>query len=462
MTLPVRSPAGLLGHPLDRATGSRPIPGNQVILLIDGPRIFDHALEAIASARSTIHFDNYIIRPDRTGRRFADALIARARAGVEVRVLTDWLGSAGTPRDFWDRLRQAGIEVRIFNPLRLLDLGANLIRNHRKVIVVDGAWAVTGGFCIGDEWSGDPERGRQPWRETGVAVRGPAAASLDLAFARAWAATGLPVPPGALPADVAAAGESEVRVIAGEPGRDRAFRAMDFLLGGTTRRFWVTDAYFVAPRRLYQSLLDAARDGVDVRLLVPGSSDLPVVRNLTRFGYRRLLRGGVRIYEWDGPMLHAKTVVADGSWTRIGSSNLNPASLYGNWELDLLIDDPGLAGAMEAQFRRDIELSREISLRPALAGIAGGASALAIADTHERPSHHRPGLRERRRRGLVLFRTLFGTARLATFGPAALAALLVGVLFLTLPRAMAAGFGVLLLWLALAAALHAVRREREE
>ncbi|MEK6687901.1 MAG: phospholipase D-like domain-containing protein, partial [Gemmatimonadota bacterium] len=126
------------GHALDRASGSRPVPGNAVRLLTDGPEIFPEALAAIEQAQAWIHFDNYIFRPDRIGREFADALIARAQAGVRVRVLTDWLGSAGTPRDFWDRLRRAGVEVRQFNPLRLLDLGANLTRNHRKMIVVDG------------------------------------------------------------------------------------------------------------------------------------------------------------------------------------------------------------------------------------------------------------------------------------------------------------------------------------
>ena len=174
---------------------------------------------------------------------------------------------------------------------------------------------------------------------------------------------------------VAPQGEAEVRVIGGEPGRERTYRVIELLAAGSIERLWITDAYLVAPPRLFQALRDAARDGVDVRLLVPGSSDLPLVRNLSRIGYRDLLRSGVRIYEWDGPMLHAKTIVADGRWTRVGSSNLNPSSLMGNWELDVLIEDPDLADAMERQFRLDIARSREVTRRP----VRGPAAASARA-----------------------------------------------------------------------------------
>ena len=174
-------------------------------------------------------------------------------------------------------------------------------------------------------------------------------------------------------------------MIGGEPGRERAFRVIELLAAGSIERLWITDAYLVAPPRLFQALRDAARDGVDVRLLVPGSSDLPLVRNLSRIGYRELLRSGVRIYEWDGPMLHAKTIVADGRWVRVGSSNLNPSSLIGNYELDVLIEDPALAEAMERQFRLDIARSREVRRRP-LRGPRRISEALPTALTREDPS----------------------------------------------------------------------------
>jgi cardiolipin synthase len=451
-----------LAQALDRAAGSRPIPGNAVELLTDGPEIFGAALDAIGAARRWIHFDNYIFRGDATGRRFAEALAERARAGVPVRLLVDWFGSAGTPGHFWSRLHRDGVEVRFFGPFKVLDLGANVVRDHRKVIIVDGERAIVGGYCIADEWAGELASGRQPWRETAADIRGPAANALDHAFAHLWSKIGTPLPAGELAGDVASRGPCAVRVVAGVPGRDRAYRTMDLMLAAATQRFWVTDAYFMAPRRLFQALLDAARGGVDVRLLVPGTSDLPWIRNLTRFGYRRLLRDGVRIYEWRGPMLHAKAMVADGRWVRIGSSNLNPSSLFGNWELDVLIESPTLAGVMEAQFRRDLERCAEVRARPLLPNtpLLGAArpTALAITRTGERAARHRPGFRERRRRSAVLLWTLVGAARLATFGPLALGLLAMSALFLVLPRAMAVVFGVLFLWLAVAVGIHAVRR----
>ena len=178
-------------------------------------------------------------------------------------------------------------------------------------------------------------------------IQGPAAAVLDQTFVNVWELTGAEVPLDQVAGVVEPVGDADVRVISGEPGRERAYRVIELLTAGSVERLWITDAYLVAPPRLFQALRDSARDGVDVRLLVPGSSDLPLIRNLSRIGYRDLLRSGVRIYEWDGPMLHAKTIMCDNRWVRIGSSNLNPSSLLGNYELDVLIEDAGLADAME-------------------------------------------------------------------------------------------------------------------
>ena len=170
----------------DRAAGGRPIPGNRVGLLFDGPAAFEAMLGLIAGAERWIHFDNYIFQSDETGFRFAEALAARARVGVKVRVSVDWLGSFGTKRTLWQLLESAGVSIHFFHRPGLLDLPSYLSRNHRKLVVADGRRAVLGGFCIGDEWAGDPARGRLPWRDTAIAVDGPAAA-LDRAFARTWA-----------------------------------------------------------------------------------------------------------------------------------------------------------------------------------------------------------------------------------------------------------------------------------
>ncbi|MGQ0702267.1 MAG: phospholipase D-like domain-containing protein [Gemmatimonadales bacterium] len=441
---------------MDRATGSRAIPGNQVTLLFDGPEIFPAMLTRIAAAERWVHLDSYIFRADDTGRRFLEALVERAHAGVAVRVLTDWIGSFMTMPRFWRGLRAAGGIVRNFNPPRLIQLRGNFIRNHRKLLVVDGRTAVVGGHCIGNEWAGTPARKRKPWRETACTLDGPAAVAVDRAFARLWAQTGEPLPDAELAADVPEQGDSAVRVMAGEPGGVRASRATELLLDGAEQRIWVTDAYFIAPRGIYQALSDAARDGVDVRLLVPGTSDLTHVQNLTRIGYRDLLRAGVRIFEWRGPMLHAKTIVTDSRWVRIGSTNLNLSSLLANYELDVLMDDLRLGLAMEAQFRRDLEQSVEIRLRAPrkLAAVPGGGEAGDPPKTEPARRRHRPGLRERRRRAVVALWAVVAGARRAILLQYSIALAALGILFLIFPRIMAIIFAGLALWLALSAWLE--------
>lgn len=449
---------------INRAAGGRPVPGNRVGLLIDGPDTYAAMLDLIARATRWVHFENYIIRSDAVGWRFAERLAARAREGVRVRVLYDWIGSLSTSRRLWRHLRAHGVEVRAFHPLRPLDLVTNFSRNHRKLVVADGSRAVLGGLCIGCEWTGEAVEGGQPWRDTAVSIEGPAAAVLDQAFARTWEVAG-----GRLPHEDAAGrvnprGDAEVRVIGGEPGRERAYRVIELLAAGSIHRLWFTDAYLVAPPRLFQALRDAARDGVDVRLLVPGSSDLPLIRNLSRIGYRELLRSGVRIFEWDGPMLHAKTIVADGRWVRIGSSNLNPSSLIGNYELDVLIEDPALADAMERQYRVDIARSREVTRRPIRAPrrISG---ALPTALAREEPELPAPAVRrsprEIRRRAALALRTIASNARRSVFLPISATFVTLGLLFFALPRATAYAFGVICAWLAVGAGREAFRRRAD-
>ncbi|MGH7511833.1 MAG: phospholipase D-like domain-containing protein [Gemmatimonadales bacterium] len=449
---------------INRAAGGRPIPGNLVDLLIDGPCAYDAMLDVITGAARWIHFENYIIHADAAGRRFADLLARRAREGVHVRVLYDGLGSMATPRAYWRGLRDAGVEVRPFRPLSPIDLVSNFSRNHRKLVVGDGSRAVIGGLCIGCEWTGEEAEDGSPWRDTAVEVRGPAAAVLDQAFARTWDIAGGQLPDDDVAGRVTPQGDAAVRVISGEPGRERTYRVIELLAAGSSSRLWITDAYLVAPPRLFQALRDAAKDGVDVRLLVPGSSDLPLVRNLSRIGYRDLLRSGVRIFEWDGPMLHAKTIVADGRWTRVGSSNLNPSSLLGNWELDVLVEDPRLAEAMERQFRLDVARSREVIRRPAR-GPQRLSAALPTVLRREAPEVaaklHPPTSRERRQRAALALRALMSNARRSIFLPLSAILISLGGLFFALPKFTAYVFGVLCGWLALSAWREAFRRRAD-
>jgi cardiolipin synthase len=448
---------------INRAAGGRPVPGNQVHLLIDGPDTYQAMLEVIAQAKQWIHFENYIIRSDSAGWRFAELLAARAREGIHVRVLYDWFGSIATARGFWRHLRKAGVEVRAFHPPQLIDVVTNISRNHRKLVVADGSRAVLGGLCIGCEWTGESHSGGQPWRDTAVDIRGPAAAALDQTFVNLWDLTGPEVPPDQVAGAVTPMGDADVRVISGEPGRERAYRVIELLAVGSVERLWITDAYLVAPPRLFQALRDSARDGVDVRLLVPGSSDVPLVRNLSRIGYRDLLRSGVRIYEWDGPMLHAKTIMCDDRWVRIGSSNLNPSSLLGNYELDVLIEDSGLAQAMEDQFRHDMARSREVASRP-VRGPRRISKALPVALTHQHPDapavYQRSG-REARRRAVLVLRAIASHARRSVFIPISAMFLALGLLFVALPKVSAYVVAALCAWFALGAAREAFRRRAD-
>ena len=459
--LPALGAAQSVTSAINRAAGGRPIPGNQVTLLIDGPCAYDAMIDVIATATRWIHFENYIIRPDAAGQRFAEALAARAREGVVVRLLYDALGCLGTPRAYWRRLRAAGVEVRTFRPLSPLDLVPNLSRNHRKLVVADGVRAVMGGLCIGNEWTGEGHDEHPAWRDTAVEIAGPAAAVLDQAFARTWSIAGGSLPDEHVARRVTPQGQAEVRVIGGEPGRERTYRVVELLAAGAIERLWITDAYLVAPPRLFQALRDAARDGVDVRLLVPGTSDLPLVRNLSRIGYRQLLRSGVRIFEWDGPMLHAKTCVADGRWSRVGSSNMNPSSLVGNYELDVLIEDPVLGEAMERQFRLDVARSREVTRRQAR-GPRRISAALPTVLRREDPEvplgPHQHTARERGRRAALAVRSLMANARRSIFLPLSVILVSLGTLFFALPRFSAYAFGILCGWLAISAWREAFRR----
>jgi cardiolipin synthase A/B len=448
---------------INRAAGGRPVPGNRVDLLIDGPDTYGAMLEAIAQAREWVHFENYIIRSDAAGWRFAELLARKAREGVHVRVLYDWFGSLSTARGYWRYLRDAGVEVRSFHSPELLDLISNVSRNHRKLVVADGARAILGGLCIGCEWTGESHAGGQPWRDTAVDVRGPAAAVLDQTFVNLWTLSGGTVPATQVAGVIPPVGGAEVRVISGEPGRERAYRVIELLAVGSVQRLWITDAYLVAPPRLFQALRDSARDGVDVRLLVPGSSDVPLIRNLSRIGYRDLLRSGVRIYEWDGPMLHAKTIICDHRWVRIGSSNLNPSSLLGNYELDVLIEDSALAQTMEDQFRLDVARSREVTSRPARGPrrISQALPAVLAHQHAETPAVYRGSRQERRRRAVLMLRAVASHARRSVFIPISGIFVALGLLLVALPKVSAYVLAALCAWLALGAGREAFRRRAD-
>ena len=263
----------LLDQAFTRVTGASATSGNKIVLLKDARENYPAWLRAIASARTSIHFESYIIHDDAAGRQFAEAMKAKAAEGVKVRVLYDWWGDRGATRSrFWRELKKAGVDARCFNPPRLDSPFGWVSRDHRKSIVVDGRIAFVSGMCVGDDWVGDPSRGIEPWRDTGVSLEGPAVADVDRAFAKTWAIAGSPLPPGeiASPPHGPASTEGAIaRVVATQPSAAGLFRLDQVVAAAAQRSLWLTDAYFVAVTSYVQALCAAAHDGIDVRLLVP-------------------------------------------------------------------------------------------------------------------------------------------------------------------------------------------------
>jgi cardiolipin synthase A/B len=352
--------------------------GNTVELLHDGPRTYDVMLAAIAAARETVVLESYIFRSDETGQRFATALVAAVARGVAVRVLTDWIGMRGIRKSFIATLRKAGVDLRVFNPPGLRAWFGFVPRDHRKLLVVDSTVGVTGGVGIGDEWMGKTARHRGHWRDTAVRIEGPAASHMQAAFDTMWQRAQKQERRGShrltrriargAHLDPATAEPALVGIVEGEPLRMRIARALQMQSISAERSIWIANAYFVPNWAEVEALLGAARDGVDVRILVPQRNDHPWVTLLTRRYYRRLLTNGVRIWEYKGAMMHAKTSVVDGRWVRVGSTDFNPLGVAINYELDAVIEDPALGAQAEAMFLTDLERSKEITMRSRLVG----------------------------------------------------------------------------------------------
>jgi cardiolipin synthase len=357
----------LLDRAFTRAAGAPLVAGNAVRLLKNAAENYPMWLEAIRQAQQKIYFENYFIVEDHAGAQFAEALVARARAGVRVRLIYDWVGALGKASGkFWRRLADAGIEVRCFNRLRFASPLDVLHRDHRKMLAVDSRIGFVTGLCVGDMWAGDSAKGIEPWRDSGVEVRGPALCDVERAFSQVWAAIGAPIPAEELASREAieSVGDVSLRIVANAPGTTGIFRLDQLIAAAARRTLWLTDAYFAGVPPYVQALRAAALDGVDVRLLVPGSSDIPILRPLSQAGFRPLLEAGIRVFEWKGSMLHAKTAVADGRWSRVGSSNLNIASWVGNYELDAVVENEAFAARMERMYLEDLEYSTELVLRP--------------------------------------------------------------------------------------------------
>ena len=346
---------------------------NHVTLLRDGPATFEAMLSLIASAQTTVALESYIFRSDEVGERFAAALAAAAARGVNVRLIRDWIGGRGTSRKFLRQLQQSGVEIAVFNPIGLRRWLGIVPRDHRKLLVVDGRVGITGGVGIGREWTtGIHKMHRSRWRDTAVKIEGPAARDMMQAFDHMWRRTEgherrgshrfLRRPARGAHLDPETDIPALVGIVEGEPLRLRISRALQIQAISARRSIWIATAYFTPSPSEVEALNGAARDGVDVRILLPSRNDHPWVSLLARRYYRRLLTNGVRIWEWQGEMMHAKTSVVDGRWVRVGSTDFNPLGVAINYELDAVIEDLKLGQDAERMFLADLENSREVTL----------------------------------------------------------------------------------------------------
>jgi len=343
---------------------------NSIELYRDGRSGLEAMLEAIGGAQRRIHLESYIFRGDVIGRRFLDVMVERARAGVEVRLLYDGLGSYALDSGTLAELRDAGGDAVAFNPLsRLYPRWAPRRRDHRKILVVDGEVAFTGGLNVGDEYflgAGDGVDGASCWRDAHVRITGPAVAMLEAVFLESWfRADGPDRPWTELAEPPAAAGGGEaVAVVADGPTYHRR-RVRDLLraaLERAERSARLATPYFVPGRALRAALANAAARGVQVDLLLAGYTDHPLLRWAARDRLPALIARGVRVYEYERSMMHAKAAVFDGRWALLGTSNLDRQSLQHSYEVNLLVEGNGLPAHLHEMVGLDMAGSREITL----------------------------------------------------------------------------------------------------
>jgi cardiolipin synthase len=345
---------------LRRIDESPMLDGNRVTTFFSGPQTFEAMRAAIGKARRMVLLESYIFKDDATGRSLLEALGSAVDRGVAVRVLADAFGSIATRRGFWKEMRERGIEVRLFNPL-FPQLFLQPFRDHRKILVIDDETAFTGGMNIGDEYGSGLSAHGGPWRDTHVQVDGPAAWAMAIVFTEAWnAAGGSPIELAHLKPKT---GPVSVMVLDSRPFRGTGEVASAFaaVVAAARSRIWITNAYFAPRHRAVEALGRAAERGVDVRILLPGKSDVAIVRHAGHGHYAGLLRRGVRVFEYQPAVLHAKTAVADDFLSLTGSSNLDFRSFHFNAECNVVALDEAIGRVFAEAFEKDLERSVEIT-----------------------------------------------------------------------------------------------------
>ena len=354
---------------------TRFVPGNRLELLVDGPATHRAMKAAIALARDHVNLETYILEEGGVADEFARLLEKKAGQGVKVSVLYDRVGSLGTPREYFDRLEKAGIRTCAFNPVREVSKVNN--RDHRKILVVDGRVAFTGGVNVSQAYVSssrmmrrrhetEEKKAKEGWRDTQVQIEGPVVAQFQRSFLDSWMLQDCgPAPEAKYFPALGPRGGNRARLVQADPHQRESEMYGEILkaIGAAKRRVWLSFGYFVPDPRTKQTLIEAARRGVDVRLMLPGFSDFWAPVYAGRSHYADLLGAGVRIYEWREALMHAKTAVIDSRWSSVGSTNLDWRSFVHNSEADLIVEDAGFAREMEKRFQLDLEAATPIDPR---------------------------------------------------------------------------------------------------
>jgi cardiolipin synthase A/B len=356
--------------------GSPLVLGNKVTLLQDGAATYSAMFAAIRTARDHINLESYIIDDDDVGRQFADLLLEQQGRGVQVNLIYDSFGAINTPKAFFERLKAGGVEVLEFNPINPLLAQAPWRinnRDHRKLLVIDGRTAFVGGINISSVYSSGSAARRTrktagntvSWRDTDLQIDGPVVGEFQKLFMETWTKQrGKPLVSNDYFPELKGQGKDLVRAIGSTPDDTYSLIYLTLIsaIGNAERQVYLTQAYFVPDPQLLASLIDAARRGVDVKLVLPSHSDSEVVFHVGRSHYSSLLQAGVKIYERHGAVLHSKTAVIDGVWSCVGSSNLDWRSFLSNDEVNAVVLGREFAQQMLNMFSKDLEAAEAIDL----------------------------------------------------------------------------------------------------
>ncbi|TAK91797.1 MAG: cardiolipin synthase [Burkholderiaceae bacterium] len=355
--------------------GSPLIVGNKLTLLQDGPTTYQAMFAALRNARDHINFETYIFEADEVGQRFADLLIEKQKSGVQVNLIYDSVGAMNTPKEFFQRLTDSGIKVLEFNPINPLALKKGWQvnqRDHRKLLIIDGKIAFLGGINISSVYSGGSFKQHTkvrpngpPWRDTHLQLEGPVVGELQKLFLNTWARQKAdPLAPRTYFPPLTNKGSEIVRAIGSAPEAPYNLIYATFIsaINSAESAVHITNAYFVPDQQLRTALINAAQRGVDVKLILPSTTDSWPVLHAGQAYYDELLAGGVKIYERRGALLHVKSAVLDGVWSTVGSTNLDWRSLLHNEEINAVILGADFAAQVEAVFQADLATSTQITL----------------------------------------------------------------------------------------------------